>query len=183
MQQSEEELNVAIRASRGSWTKDEGGVHQRLILGFIVVGGHKITPVLEEEEEGFQAMAWIHQEDKACTSACRETVSWVTTQTNCGRGKGWLEGMLTGEDFCNSCYGWTSRNGLPQDGRDRARDQHGAEARRGTPPHPCFHSLSVQCSATPIMDSPLPDVQPSRVIVTSSPADTFLELSLASTTV
>lgn len=57
------------------------------------------------------------------------------------------------------------------------------KARRCMPPHPCFQYLLMQCPVSPIMRSPLPDVQPSQVTHTYSPADIACKLSHASTAV
>lgn len=58
MRQSEELEVAACKGIMGLMYKNEGGVHQRLILD-LIVGGHKSTSVVKKE--GFQAMAWIQQ--------------------------------------------------------------------------------------------------------------------------
>ncbi|CAN0594966.1 unnamed protein product [Laminaria digitata] len=88
--------------------EDESALHQRLILGFIVVGHKSISVV---EEEGYKTMMRGFTKRPSLQIPCRRTMHKLLTHTAVvAREK--LKVLSAGQEVSLTCDGWTSGNGL-----------------------------------------------------------------------
>ncbi|CAN0288857.1 unnamed protein product, partial [Scytosiphon promiscuus] len=90
-------------------TKDEAGVHSRLILGFIV-GGHKAMSVVEEEHFAIMLRGFARRPNLVIP--CRRTVSTLLAETAIVARIG-LKELVRDQKVSLTCDGWTLGNEIP----------------------------------------------------------------------